>query len=123
MDNLTQEKLAIFRATAQKRAQQKEQQRLQHIAHAQSVAQQAASHLKERYSVRQVAVFGSLVDQRLFHMRSDIDLAVWGLDERDYYRAIGELQALDPAFAIDLIRVEDAPASLRAAIEMTGRTL
>jgi predicted nucleotidyltransferase len=123
MNDLTQEKLAAYRATAQKRTQQKEQQRLQHLDHAQSVAQQAASDLKKRYSVRQMAVFGSLVDQKLFHMRSDIDLAVWGLDERDYYRAIGELQALDPAFAIDLIRVEDAPASLRATIEMTGRIL
>jgi predicted nucleotidyltransferase len=123
MNDLTQEKLADYRATAQKRTQQKEQQRLQHLAHAQSVAQQAANDLKKRYSVRQVAVFGSLVDQKLFHVRSDIDLAVWGLDERDYYRAIGELQALDPTFAIDLIRVEDAPASLVATIEMTGYVL
>jgi predicted nucleotidyltransferase len=123
MNDLTQEKLAVYRATAQKRAHQKEKQRLLHLAHAQNVAQRAAAYLRERYGVRHVAVFGSLVDQRLFHMHSDIDLAVWELDERHYYRAIGELQAIDPAFAIDLIRVEDAPVSLRAVIEMTGRIL
>jgi predicted nucleotidyltransferase len=120
MLKVNSEKQAQYRATLQKRTVQQQQQLTQQYERAWHVARQAASFLKEQYAVTQVVVFGSLVDSALFHARSDIDLAVWGLAERQYYRAVGELQALDSAFAIDLIRLEDAPLPLRAVIEQTG---
>lgn len=58
-------------------------------------------------------VFGSLLNEELFHLKSDIDLAVMGLDEKDYYRAQGQLLALDPEFGIDLILMEDVSESLK----------
>ena len=86
------------------------------------VARQAARLLREAYGARGVWVFGSLARGRLDEA-SDIDLAVSGLPEAVYFRAVGELQALDPDFAVDLVRVEDAPESLRKRVEAEGISL
>lgn len=87
------------------------------------VASRAAATLKAEFSATRVVVFGSLVNPELFHSRSDIDLAVWGLKERDYYRAVGMLQGLDPDFSIDLIMFEDASVELQRIILNTGMEL
>lgn len=123
MLDIKPEQMAQYIATAQKRAHQEQSDLHQRYRRAHQVAQQAASLLKAHFTVGHIVVFGSLVHQALFHLRSDIDLAVWGLPERDYYRAVGELQALDPAFAIDLIRFEEASPTLQATIEQDGVTL
>lgn len=65
-------------------------------------------------------MFGSLVCRELFHPQSDVDLAVWGIDETIYYRAVGQLLALDPMFEIDVVMGEEAPMALREVIEREG---
>jgi len=87
---------------------------------AREVAGRAAVMLKASFSAGRVVSFGSLVDPELFHGRSDIDLAVWGLKERDYYRAVGVLQSLDPELSIDLILFEDASVELQRIILDSG---
>ena len=67
-----------------------------------------------------MAVFGSLVRKGSFHRRSDVDLAVWGLDERMYYRAVSRLLDLDPAISVDLVEADSARPALRAAIKREG---
>jgi uncharacterized protein len=96
-----------------------EQTRLRWVKAGQ-IAGRAAVVLKSRFSAERVVAFGSLVDPELFHGRSDIDLAAWGLKERDYYRAVGVLQAIDPDFSVDLILFEDAPVELQRIILSTG---
>jgi uncharacterized protein len=71
----------------------------------------------------QVAGLGSITSEKLFHEHSDIDVAVWGLDERAYFRAVGALQGLDPEFSIDLIRFEDASPNLQKTILQEGISL
>lgn len=87
---------------------------------AQVSAGRAAALLKTRFNARRVVLFGSAVHPDLFHQHSDIDLAAWGIDDRDYYRAVGVLQTVDPQFAIDLILFEDAPGSLQETILREG---
>ena len=41
-----------------------------------------------------------------FYDGSDIDLAVWGVDDRSFFKAVGVLQGLSE-FAIDLVMVDD----------------
>lgn len=123
MTTLSQTKLAQYRATAQERERLAETQVAERLARATVVAQQAAALLKERYQVAQVAVFGSLVHPALFHAHSDIDLAMWGLAECNYYRAVGELQALNPEFGIDLIRVEEASVLLQQTLAQESMLL
>ncbi len=79
--------------------------------------------LKERFGASRVVVFGSLVRKELFHRRSDVDLAVWDLDENIYYRAVGQLLYLDSEISMDLVRIEEASDSLRSRIEKEGKVL
>ena len=81
------------------------------------VTMRAASILKQDFGVKKVRVFGSVTQPRLFHARSDVDLAVWGLAEHDYFRAVGILQGLDASIGVDVILAEDASPQLAKAIE------
>jgi hypothetical protein len=51
------------------------------------------------------------------HARSDIDLAVWGLPEEDYFRAVGDLLDIDPDFEIDLVEIQYAKPTILPAIQ------
>ncbi len=120
MSPITAEQMAIYRASALKRQQQK----LDRLYHRQqlglSVARQAAELLKQKFKVSQVVLFGSMLSRDRVHDRSDIDLAVWGLDPQAYYRAVGYLQSLEPEISIDLIEAESAPPRILSEIEATG---
>jgi predicted nucleotidyltransferase len=120
MITISPEQMAIYRQAADRLAQEDEAQLDARYARANVVAEQAADFLRAHFTVVKIARFGSLVHRQRFHPRSDIDLAVWGLPAADYYRAVGQLQTIDPEFSIDLVRMEDAPPSLRALIEQEG---
>lgn len=115
--------METYRATARRRAAERHEQLVLRHQRAWAIARQAADLLYREYGVDRVAVFGSLVRSELFHARSDIDLAVWGLDEKQHYRAVARLLALDPAFEIDLVMTEEIPPSLLATIEKEGRQI
>jgi predicted nucleotidyltransferase len=82
-----------------------------------TVARRAVAILKQDFGVKKVVAFGSLTQPALFHKHSDVDLAVWGLAERDYYRAVGILQGLDDSIEVDLIEYESASDSMQATIQ------
>jgi len=79
--------------------------------------------LREKYGATRVVVFGSLAHPGRFHVRSDIDLAAWGIDERAYLRAVADVTALDADVLVDLVRVEEAAPYLLASIEQEGQEL
>ncbi len=87
------------------------------------VARRAAKLLKADYGVTKVVLFGSLARGQGFHSRSDIDLAVWDLDERLLYRAASQLLGLEPDIEIDILMAEEAPEALKHNIESEGITL
>ncbi|MFZ5910753.1 MAG: nucleotidyltransferase family protein [Chloroflexota bacterium] len=90
---------------------------------ASDIASRAAIILKRDFGVKKVLVFGSLVHPHLFHAHSDIDLAVWGLTGRDYYRAVGILQGLDPDISVDIIAFEEASKSMQETILREGKEI
>ncbi|MTJ46585.1 nucleotidyltransferase family protein [Dolichospermum sp. UHCC 0259] len=71
------------------------------------IAQQCAKILKERFGAEKVVLFGSLLDYQQMSWRSDIDLAVWGLPEKDYFKAWAAIDEGHP-FEIDLVEVQNA---------------
>ncbi|MEN9215744.1 MAG: hypothetical protein Q6K90_00315 [Gloeomargarita sp. HHBFW_bins_162] len=79
-----------------------------------AVAQQCAKILKEKYGASKVVLFGRMLTQ--IHEDSDIDLAVWDLDDRHYFPAYAELVDIS-SFAIDLVPVKDARPPILKAIE------
>jgi len=113
----------VYQQTAQKRSRAHQQAVTVRHSRAWEIAHQAASLLKEEFGATQVVVFGSLLQTNLFHIRSDIDLAVWNLKESVYYRAVSRLLSLEPDIPIDLIEVEHASTRLREKIEREGQLL
>jgi predicted nucleotidyltransferase len=112
--------LAVYRQTAQARQQVQRAAIEARRQRAWQVARDAAALLRRDFGVSQIVAFGSITSEKLFHVRSDIDLAVWGLDERVYFRAVGVLQGLDPEFSLDLICFEEAKPYLQETIQQEG---
>ena len=79
-----------------------------------SLAKQAASLLKEEFGATQVILFGSLLTET-FHESSDIDLAVMGLSEKQYFQAVGRLLGLGD-FDFDLVEIQQAHPEIAQAI-------
>jgi predicted nucleotidyltransferase len=120
---ITAEQMAVYQETARRRRQQKARRLALRRQRALEVAQQASRALKERFGAQQVVIFGSVLSSKHFHERSDVDLAVWGLREGVYYRAVAHLLSLDPAISVDLVEAELAPPRLLATIEREGVSL
>lgn len=86
-------------------------------------AMRLARILVREYGVQQVYVFGSLAqDDSLLTEASDIDLAVYGLGPRLYFRALGRLQDATE-FGVDLVTMESCADSLKEVILKEGRLL
>ncbi len=75
--------------------------------------------LRTQFGARRVAVFGSL-SRGPFGLRSDVDLAVWGVAERDFLRAVAAVTALDGDICVDLVAAEQAPPALRQYLDLEG---
>lgn len=120
---ITPDQMVAYRASARQRAQQKYDRLQKRYQRGRAIAQQAAALLKQDFQVEKVALFGSMISSDHIHERSDVDLAVWGLNPHDLYTAVGRLLALDPAIPIDVVPIEDALPRLQAAIEQTGVVL
>ena len=121
--NIPAEKMKKYRATARQRQEQKLHNLALRQQHAWEIAQEVGRLLKEQFGVTKVVVFGSLLPTKQFHQRSDIDLAVWGLDEQVYYRAVARLLDLDPTISVDLVEAEFTSPALLANIEQEGVVL
>lgn len=106
--------------TAQTRARARRQRLELRRQRGLALAQRAAAHLKAECGARQVAVFGSVLNPRLFHERSDVDLVVWGLDEGRYLRALAALLDLEPDISVDLVEFEQARPEFQRILERDG---
>ena len=114
--------LASYRDTMRRRGDQARREEEQRRRHAQNTARHVAEYLRRTYGVDRVMLFGSMAgDEIPLGPRSDIDLAVWGLDKADYYEAVARVQDKATPFQVDLVRIEQAPESLRDAVRREGR--
>jgi uncharacterized protein len=77
-----------------RRQQAERQQAAQRRAHAWELARQAAEKLKTEFGIERVMVFGSLTQADRFTQWSDIDLAAWGLTDRNWLKAMGAARYL-----------------------------
>jgi len=80
-----------------------------------------ATHLRQHYGVKGIILFGSLV-RGDFAAGSDIDLAVEGLLKADFFRALGELNAMTH-FWVDLKPLEDLEPRFRERVLSTGKEI
>ena len=80
-------------------------------------AYRVAGMLYEDFGATRVAVFGSLAEREWFSPRSDIDIAVWGLPSRAYFRAVSETVGFSSEFKIDLVDFESCKGRFRERVE------
>ena len=80
-----------------------------------------AARLLEAAGATRVWVFGSLESGRT-HAESDVDLAANGLPAARYFDVLADLMQLFGT-RVDLVRLEDAPPSLRDLVAQSGRAL
>ncbi len=114
--DIMSEQMKAYIQTAQAREYSLAERIAQRHLRGWEVARQATQLLKESFGASRVVLFGSLLTQSRVHLHSDIDLAVWGMEERVYFKAVAKLQDIDPEFAIDLVEVQNAYPYIRAAI-------
>lgn len=81
---------------------------------------EAATALKDRFKARRVILFGSLAHAAWFVPNSDVDLAVEGLQDNDYWQAWRLVEEIIGGRSVDLIQVEMAGESLKRAIQRYG---
>jgi uncharacterized protein len=117
---ISEKEMAVFRSNAEKRWNEEQQELSMRYDRAWIFAHNAADMLKKEFGAERVAVFGSLVHKELFHRNSDVDLAVWRIDEKKYFRAVAALLDLDSEISADLVIADDAKPSLYARIEAEG---
>ncbi len=80
-------------------------------------AHRVAAMLYKDFEATQVAVFGSLAEPESFSKWSDIDIAVWGIPNDKYFRAVWEAEDISGLFEIDLVDFESCHGLLRERIE------
>jgi predicted nucleotidyltransferase len=83
-------------------------------------AHRIAQKLGQAYGVRKVFLFGSLQDASM--IPEDIDLAVQGLDDEKFYKAVFDVQGLAEC-RVDIVAVEDLSPRFRQLISETGELL
>ena len=108
-------------AAWRERLARREIERQRGVQHLRKVAQACARRLVQDFGVSKVYLFGSLLEEGLTHDRSDIDLAVEGLEGRLYFKALRELWELLPAgVELDLVLLERAWPSLVERVKSEG---
>ena len=98
-----------------------ESSRVEHAHLLRRIAQDCARCLGREFSVTKVYLFGSLLEEGFVHERSDIDLAVEGLDGRLYWQALASLWKLLPrGVELDLVPLEQAWPGLAERVLAEG---
>ncbi len=119
MVELSAAQLARYRQAAQQREAQRLEQRRQQQQRGWQVARQAAQLLKTDFAAQRVWLFGSMLEVQRLRAESDIDLAVEGLSDRLYLRAVASLLDLSE-FSVDLVQVEHAALKILEVIRAQG---
>ncbi|MBI5305600.1 MAG: nucleotidyltransferase domain-containing protein [Chloroflexi bacterium] len=115
---MTPEELTKYSLRPKRRPNLAQQKQL--MARAMRQARRAAELLKRDFGATRVVLFGSLAHRLWFTRWSDIDLAVWGIAPREFYRAAGIVADMPSKFKIEVVDPETCRASVLEEIEEDG---
>ena len=110
--------MEIYRQSAKQQADKLQATVETRRQHAWQAARKAARILKDDFGASRVTAYGSLIHPDQFHLRSDVDLAVWNV--KAYFRAVARLLDIDPEITFDLVPFEDARPGIQVTIEREG---
>jgi uncharacterized protein len=117
---VTPEKMRQYRESARKRQAAAVARLDERFQLGRQIARELAELLRSEFGAERVVLFGSLTDRDLFHERSDIDLAAWGIPEQRYLAAVGAVTGVHTAFVVDLARMEEASERLKEVVASEG---
>lgn len=120
MRRTTADLLGSYCKTAERRHLQRQQELERRRARAWEAARKAAQLLKEEFGATRVVLFGSLANPERFTLWSDVDLAAWGLQPEEVFRAVAAVLAIEPEIEIDLVDMSKCSSALRVSIEREG---
>ncbi len=83
------------------------------------MAESIARELFKHFGAHRVVLFGSAARGDI-HKKSDIDLAVWGILPKDFYRAVAFASGYSKEWKVDLVDAEDCRETLRRSILKNG---
>lgn len=117
---ITPAEISRYRETAKKLRLVSRADMDQRRQEAWAAAQQAAALLRQDFHATRVVVFGSLARETGFTRWSDVDMAVWGLDMADTFRAIGAVMDISDTVELNLTDANTVDYSLLQTIETEG---
>lgn len=91
-------------------------------AQAMDISKRLALELVKQFGAVRVVLFGSLSQQQ-FGYWSDIDIAVWGIPDDKFYRAVAFASSFSDQWKIDLVDAEDCNDSLMKCIQQQSIVL
>ena len=106
-----------------KRSREKKEQLKQKFNLYLSYVEKVASMLYQDFHVKKVYLIGSLVDFNRFHQYSDIDIAVEGLDPREYFQAYLRIEKITDGESFHLIDMKDISDDFQSKIREKGKLL
>ena len=86
-------------------------------------AKECAEVLKKEFGAGRVILYGSVLHPDIFAWHSDIDLAVEGIKESEFYYAGARVESVAGDIPVDLTPLEDTKPYILKSIEEEGITL
>lgn len=83
-------------------------------------AKECAEVLKKEFGAKRIILYGSVLHPDIFTWHSDIDLAVEGIKESEFYYAGARVEAVAGDIPVDLTPLEDAKPYILESIEEEG---
>lgn len=123
MNQLSSDDIIKYRQTAQKSWQLSQEKRKLRRQKAGELAKQAAIILKDKFHVKKVVVFGSLLREYCFNLWSDVDIAAWGIAPQYTLLAMEMVRDLSQEIDINLVDIETCSQELKKVIETEGKIL
>lgn len=81
-----------------------------------------ANKIGKKHKITKIYLFGSLINRDNFHLKSDIDLGVKGIDSKNYLKLWGEFEKeLDHPF--DLVNMNNCDERLKNHIKNEGEII
>lgn len=125
VDHLTEkgrleDEFAPYIAGLVRRERTRRRRMREQAAQALKAARAAADLLRRRYGATRVRLFGSVLHPERFHERSDVDLAVEGLDPQDYLSAWAAVNGPGTEFEIDLVTSDMCRPAIWESLEREG---
>jgi len=108
-----------YRIGHKQKIEEEGQERQRFYEQAIKKAKEIAIALSDEFPGIEAWLFGSLATG-LYHLESDIDMALKGLEEEKFFKAWGIAESIGQNIAIDLVQFEYAPVLLQERIKREG---